>query len=212
LRGVTQGVNYLHSLQPPVIHGDLHPGNVLLDAADKPILCDFGLSRIIHEVTRTRTLRQAGGYVRFLAPELARSPEDRFRTTWASDIYSLSMLSLNMWTGNRPFYKHELEWKVFAALEKGERPEKPTDPLIHTNLPQGFEIPFWKLLREMWAEDMVIRPTSGVVMERLDKIFAGEAPHDAGIVATVYGQIARLGVFLGAGQRPRPNLELSLRA
>jgi serine/threonine protein kinase len=43
-RGVAAGVEFLHALTPPVIHGDLTATNVLLSAAGTPKLSDFGTS------------------------------------------------------------------------------------------------------------------------------------------------------------------------
>ncbi|KAF8294782.1 kinase-like protein, partial [Clavulina sp. PMI_390] len=176
LLGITKGICYLHSLHPPVVHGDLHPGNVLLGGNSKPLLCDFGLSRIIHEVTRTRTRRQTGGVTRFLAPELTDCPEADFRTSQQSDVFSLAMLSLYTWSGKRPFVELEHEWKVSAALSMGQRPRQPTDPLIHAYLPQGMGAAFWSQLEKMWAQDPAHRPASQMVLECFEKLFAGEAP------------------------------------
>ncbi|KAF8308332.1 kinase-like protein, partial [Clavulina sp. PMI_390] len=159
LLGINKGIIYLHSLQPPVIHGDLHPGNVLLDENGCPYLCDFGQSRIRHEVTRTRTKQQAGGKARFLAPELTESSIDRFRTSWKSDIYAFAMLSLNMWTGEKPFSDIELEWQVSSKLVKGARPKKPRNTSIQINLDKSVENAFWNLLMKMWAQDPDSRPT-----------------------------------------------------
>ncbi|KAF8284516.1 kinase-like protein, partial [Clavulina sp. PMI_390] len=165
LFGIGEGVCYLHSLHPPVIHGDLHPGNVLLDKGGKAYLCDFGLSRVRHEVSRTRTQRVDGGFMRFLAPELTNSPNDKFRTSWSSDVYSLAMLLFNIWTGERPFSNIELEWRVAVASTSGKRPQLPTGRKVH--IPQPAEKQFWKLVREMWVEDPDKRPKSHDVLERL---------------------------------------------
>ncbi|KAF8311132.1 kinase-like protein [Clavulina sp. PMI_390] len=171
LRGINEGVKYLHSLETPVIHGDLHPGNVLLDKNDCPRLCDFGQSRIRHEVTRTRTKRQAGGRARFLAPELTESPADQFRTTWQSDIHSFGMLLLNMWTGERPFSDVEHEWQVSAKLVDGKRPKRPCGTSIQINLDKSVEGDFWNLLVKMWAQDPMKRPPSGMLYERFREMF-----------------------------------------
>ncbi|KAF8283289.1 kinase-like protein [Clavulina sp. PMI_390] len=101
--GITRGVTYLHSQNPPIIHGDLHPGNVLLDQHGNAYLSDFGFSRIRHEVTRTHTSIKEGGNLRFLAPELSSGTSKDFRTSKESDIFGLAMTFFNAWTGKKPF-------------------------------------------------------------------------------------------------------------
>ena len=80
----------------------LFQGNVLIDSSKKPLICDFGLSRICHEVTRANSLIHEGGMQRFLAPELLDGPE-KFRTSEASDVFSLSMTFYHIWARQRPF-------------------------------------------------------------------------------------------------------------
>jgi serine/threonine protein kinase len=41
----------LHTLNPPVIHRDLKPTNILLDKHSEIRLCDFGLSQIDNQST-----------------------------------------------------------------------------------------------------------------------------------------------------------------
>ncbi|KAF8312067.1 kinase-like protein [Clavulina sp. PMI_390] len=175
--GIAEGVGYLHSRQPPIVHGDLHPGNVLLDIFGTPRLCDFGLSRIRHEVTRTRTLLMEGGRLRFLAPELAKGLTERFRTTLQSDIFSLAMTFLNLWTGKKPFSEIPKDRKVASTLKKGKRPTRPT---VHFGLKLGAESDLWMLLSDMWAHDSMTRPSIGEVFERLNqKIFDPPLPSQA---------------------------------
>ncbi|KAF8298262.1 kinase-like protein, partial [Clavulina sp. PMI_390] len=123
--GTARGIEYLHGRKPPVIHGDLHPGNVLIDNCGKAYLCDFGLSRIQHEVTRSRTMIQEGGKLRFVAPELSASAATRFRTTRESDIFSLAMTFLAAWSGETPFPEIQNEWKVISNVVGGQRPKFP---------------------------------------------------------------------------------------
>ncbi|KAF8315217.1 kinase-like protein, partial [Clavulina sp. PMI_390] len=157
--GISKGLAHLHSRRPPVIHGDLHPGNILLDESGNPFLCDFGLSRIRHEVTRTRTTQQQGGRIRFLAPELSRSFDAQFRTTPESDVFSLAMTLLNIWSGQMPFAEIQSEWKVVAEVAKGVRPDRPVAPHLDSAL--------WELMKEMWAQKANKRPSSESVVFRL---------------------------------------------
>ncbi|TKY45078.1 Receptor serine/threonine-protein kinase [Spatholobus suberectus] len=49
---VAKGTRYLHSCDPPVIHGDIKPSNVLLDRDFSPRIGDFGLARLCSELPR----------------------------------------------------------------------------------------------------------------------------------------------------------------
>ena len=64
-----QGIVHLHGLA--IVHGDLKPANVLLDAEGRPRISDWGLSRLSHGVTRTgmkaTTVSYTDGYA---APEV----------------------------------------------------------------------------------------------------------------------------------------------
>jgi serine/threonine protein kinase len=141
---------------------------VLIDRFGNALLCDFGLSRIRHEVTRTFTIIREGGRPRFLAPELSIG-EEKFRTSPASDIFSLSMTFLSIWTREVPFAELPNSRKVEAAIRKGRRPEKPADDI---DLPPEMEQEFWLLLTEMWSHDAASRPPSHDVQSRLETIFA----------------------------------------
>lgn len=138
---------------------------MLLNASYKPFLCDFGLSRISHEVTRTRTMLHEGGRTRFLAPELLAGTTDRFRTTQFSDVFSLSMTFLNIWTRQHPFVEIRKEQKVAASLRRGQRPMRPTGAI---ELTPYVEERFWRLLVEMWAHEPQTRPSSERVRDALE--------------------------------------------
>ncbi|KAF8303275.1 kinase-like protein, partial [Clavulina sp. PMI_390] len=175
LVGVTSGVDYLHSRYPPVIHGDLHPacistlpaGNVLVDPTGNPLLCDFGLSRIRHEVTRTHTILQEAGRLRYLAPELTIGGMKRFHTSSASDIFALAMMFLNTWSGQVPFLEVRNDLKVASNFRKGRRPDLPIKAV--TLVPELRTV-FWELLSNMWVQEPDDRPSSSDVYRRLSYV------------------------------------------
>jgi serine/threonine protein kinase len=142
-------------------------GNVLIDLYGKPLICDFGFSRIHHEVTRTLTNIREGGKYRFLAPELLEGPE-KFRTSAATDVFSLSMLYFNLWARQPPFAHLSNELAAATAIRSGERPSRPTDDL---GFPFKTMESFWLLIQRMWANKADHRPATEEVQLHLEAIF-----------------------------------------
>jgi serine/threonine protein kinase len=52
IKGVCEGLNFLHGCEPPILHLDLKPANILLDSSMVSKVADFGLSRLF---TQSRT-------------------------------------------------------------------------------------------------------------------------------------------------------------
>ena len=76
-RDVAQGLRYLHSSRPSILHGDLKARNILVDSRFRAKLCDFGLS--------TKAENTITGTPLWLAPEYLRG-ETKYNTT--CDMYS----------------------------------------------------------------------------------------------------------------------------
>ena len=49
IKGICEGLKYIHELEEPICHLDLKPDNILLDKDMVPKIADFGLSRIFCE-------------------------------------------------------------------------------------------------------------------------------------------------------------------
>jgi serine/threonine protein kinase len=128
-------------------------------------LCDFGFSRIRHEVTRTHTNIREGGRLRFLAPELSGGQES-FRTTTASDVYSLAMTFFNLSTLCLPLEEHYNEWAAADAARQGQRPQMVDTPRFLA----GYFSMLWDLMMMMWEHDQSARPTAATVTQRLQEI------------------------------------------
>jgi serine/threonine protein kinase/tetratricopeptide (TPR) repeat protein len=96
---ITRAVQYAHSRG--ILHRDLKPGNILLDARGEPFVSDFGLAKWLDtasDLTRTLTIFGTPGYI---APEQASADAAELRPT--ADIYSLGAILFDLLAGRPPF-------------------------------------------------------------------------------------------------------------
>jgi hypothetical protein len=95
VRDVALGVHHAH--QRGLIHRDLKPGNVLLDAAGRPHVADFGLARHLDVSASGAGI---AGTAAYMAPEQARG--EKVLTT-AIDVHALGVILFELLTGETPF-------------------------------------------------------------------------------------------------------------
>ncbi len=99
VRIVAAAVQYAH--QHGVLHRDLKPGNILLDAAGEPHVTDFGLARLA-ETDKGLTLPSSVlGTAAYMAPEQASGGASAITTS--ADIYGLGAVLYELLAGKPPF-------------------------------------------------------------------------------------------------------------
>jgi serine/threonine protein kinase len=124
---VADALGYAHA--NGIVHGDIKPGNLLLDSAANAWVTDFGLSR-----NQSEPLEQASsgmaGTLRYLAPEQLSGHVD-VRT----DIYSLGVTLFELSTRKSAFASAD-----FAALtDPLRRPELPRARQVNPKIPRDLE-------------------------------------------------------------------------
>lgn len=96
---IAEAIHYAH--ERGILHRDLKPHNVLIDAQDEPRITDFGLARQI-EVESDLTISGAVlGTPSYMPPEQAAGK--RREIGRASDVYSLGAILYDLLTGRPPF-------------------------------------------------------------------------------------------------------------
>src|ERR1700757_1403869 len=96
---VARTVHYAH--EHGILHRDIKPGNILLDAKGEPHLTDFGLARLVEtESTMTRTL-DVLGTPSYMAPEQAMGNNSAVSSV--TDVYGIGAVFYQLLTGQPPF-------------------------------------------------------------------------------------------------------------
>ena len=111
-------LGYMHGLQPPVVHRDLKPRNVIRRASDgKLVLIDFGAVRDVLKDPALGGSTVAGTYG-FMAPEQFRGD-----ATPATDLYALGVLAVVLLSRKDPIDlvrpDHSLDWKGHVHASDG---------------------------------------------------------------------------------------------
>src|SRR5579864_8630765 len=94
---VARGLEYAH-LQG-VLHRDIKPANIRILPSGAVKIMDFGIAKLLHEVSDVTTQGVTVGTVGYLAPEQLRGEEVDRRT----DIFSFGVLAYELLTYERPF-------------------------------------------------------------------------------------------------------------
>ena len=96
LREAASGLDVAHDAG--IVHRDVKPANLLLDAQDRCAVADFGIARLADDTQMTQT-GQVLGTAAYISPEQALGRP----ATPASDRYALAVVAYELLTGSRPF-------------------------------------------------------------------------------------------------------------
>ena len=154
---VARGMNYLHTLDPPVLHRNLKSQNLLIDEAGKVKIGDFGWSRL-KTFDAGKTFFMGWQWV---APEILWGG----KFTEAADVYSYAMVAWEVVTRSVPFHGLNPVQIGVAVREQKLRPPLPEDG------PPGLG----DLLSACWHDDPTLRFSFDKILGRVQALVAMSA-------------------------------------
>ncbi|XP_010520736.1 PREDICTED: serine/threonine-protein kinase CTR1-like [Tarenaya hassleriana] len=151
---VAKGINYLHCLNPPVVHWDLKSPNLLVDRNWTVKVCDFGLSRF--KANTFIPSKSVAGTPEWMAPEFLRGEPSNEK----SDVYSFGVILWELVTLQQPWNGLGPAQVVGAVAFQNRR----------LTIPQNTSPVLASLMEACWADDPSQRPSFGSIVETLKKL------------------------------------------
>jgi hypothetical protein len=175
-----------------IIHRDIKPRNILIDAAGEPRLIDFGLA-LLRNAWSDPFATTWGGTLSYMAPEQARREHDRIGRR--SDLFGLGAVFFFLLTGRPPFVGETAE----EILDRAQRGDFDAGALRIAKVPRRLE----RICLKALAADPADRYASAEAFEKALKRYLVR-PKVVGVLSGVCG-LAVLGSLVIAQAWPRPN-------
>lgn len=143
---VAGGLAYLHALEPPIIHQDIKPGNVLIDDSLNYSITDFGISAKSGGTSDHDTFEdeERSGTLAYMSPERYREDAE---PSPAGDVWAYGAMLYEMLTGTVPFG----EQGGWTQVE---------DPTAMPNIPTTIPVDMQRLITACLDPDPEKRPTA----------------------------------------------------
>ncbi|KDQ18580.1 hypothetical protein BOTBODRAFT_171398 [Botryobasidium botryosum FD-172 SS1] len=150
---IAYGLQYLHSLERPVIYGNLKGSNVLISDEEGALLSDFAHSSFSGESDGPNM-----HYLRWMSPEAQRG-----QRTPDIDIWAWAMTTLELLSDMRPFHGLEAtNFDLSTMIERGLLPNRDNYQC------DAVDDDMWSLLESCWQKPHH-RPTIAYIVEEMEQ-------------------------------------------
>src|SRR5437667_1704693 len=127
---VAHTVHYAH--EHGILHRDIKPGNILLDAKGEPHLTDFGLARLVESESSVTHTLDVLGTPSYMAPEQALGNNAAISSV--TDVYGLGAVLYQLLTGQPPFAGGTTYETIKLLLDTEPRQPRLLNPKIDRDL------------------------------------------------------------------------------
>ena len=163
IKDVSSGLAYLHSLNPPIIHQDIKPDNILISKDGDYLITDFGISKQLRStLKKSANHLNSAGAVSYMGPERFSK---QYQAVKASDIWSLGATVFELASGELPF----------CGMGGGMLNNGAEIP----NLPEEFSPRLCMVVASCLAKETWERPTAKQLEDYASAIIAGQNPEPA---------------------------------
>ncbi|XP_065905003.1 uncharacterized protein [Dysidea avara] len=161
VHGVSLGLCYLHNHDPPIVHRDLSPNNILLTTHHVAKISDLGVAKVIKADSK-KTMTKAPGTTDFMPPEaLCDKPE----YGPPMDVFSFGGIILHTFNQNWPHPSDKVVYdrttKINNAFTEVQRRQQYLDAM------RGEAEEMRPLVKECLDDDPSVRPTIAAVCESI---------------------------------------------
>lgn len=164
LHDIAQGLYFLHSHNPPVIHRDLSPNNILLSHDTIAKIGDLGVAKVV-TADKMRKLTKAPGTKDFMPPE-ALNDDPKYSTDL--DIFSYGGLTLHVvsqvWPAPTRSIEYNNKMKPVKMLTEVERRQ------VYIDMTGEQNISLKSLAIRCLDNDCAKRPKIGEIVKILETL------------------------------------------
>jgi class 3 adenylate cyclase len=168
LRDISQGIRFLHSANPPVIHGDLKSANILVDSKFRAKISDFGLSH--------KKEKAAMGTPLWMAPELLRGEA---LNSPMSDMYSVGIILYELYSRKHPYDGEDDRDVIRLVCDKKVNKRPP--------VPEGCPPKIVKLMKFLLLADPSLRASAEVFDNRISELTVANVEYGKSRLSTFRG-------------------------
>jgi hypothetical protein len=139
-----------------VVHGDLHPANILIDGVGNPRLIDFGLATVVGdaELQLNTTTTNRSFNPRWRAPEVIGIETEHVRPNFKSDVYSFGGVMFFIVSGDIPWKEKKTLAHIIIVL---------SNKVVHAR-PNNILDDHWNLIQKCWTWNPDDRPEATEVI------------------------------------------------